>query len=139
MGKMKNEMMARCELAMMGKVVPCTNDEVQMMTEYIFSAMDKDPDTLVDILENAIQKYTKTNEVKYIVCNTVHGMRCITYLLESTSEDEEEQFPAPFEEDYGSGYPCAFCYVFNTESDWCSEFGDCFFEKKADGYYHRVS
>ena len=140
MSKVKSEMATRCELALMGKVVPVnSNDEVQMMTEYIFSAMGKDPSKLVNIVENAIQHYTKTNEVKYLVCNTVHGMKCITYLLASTSDDEEEKFPAPFEEDYGSGYPCAFCYVFNTESDWCSEFGDCFFEKRADGYYHRVS
>ena len=139
MSKVKSEMATRCELALMGKVVPVnSNSEVQAMTEYLFSAMGNDPNKLVDILENAICKYQK-NDVKYLVCNTVMGMKCITYLLASTSDDEEEKYPAPFEEDYGSGYPCAFCYVFNTESDWYSEFGDCFFEKKSDGYYHRVS
>ena len=139
MSKVKSEMATRCELALMGKVVPVnSNSEVQAMTEYLFSAMGNDPNKLVDILENAICKYQK-NEVKYLVCNTVMGMKCITYLLASTSDDEEEKYPAPFEEDCGSGYPCAFCYVFNTESDWCSEFGDCFFEKRADGYYHRAS
>lgn len=139
MGKMKQEMATRCELAMMGKVVTCNNDEVQSMTEYIFSAMGKDASNLVNILEDTIQKYSKDNNVKHLVCNTVMDMKCITYLLESSSDDEEERYPAPFEEDYGSGYPCAFCFVFNTDSDWCSEFGDCFFEKKSDGYYHRVS
>ena len=139
MSKVKSEMATRCELALMGKVVPVNCDsEVQAMTEYLFSAMGNDPSKLVDILENAICKYQK-NEVKYLVCNTVMGMKCITYLLASTSDDEEEKYPAPFEEDYGSGYPSAFCYVFNTDSDWCSEFGDAFFEKKSDGYYHRVS
>lgn len=139
MSKIKNEMATRCELALMGKVVPCTNDEVQAMTEYIFSAIGKNPDHLVNILENAIQRYQK-NEVKYIVTNTVMGMKCITYLLDSGVEkDHEEYYPAPFETDYGTGYPCAFCYVFNTESDWCSEFGDAFFQKQLDGYYHRVS
>ena len=139
MSKVKQEMETRCELALMGKVVPVNNnDEVQAMTEYIYSAMGYDPDKLVNILENAINRY-QTNEVKYLVCNTVMDMKCITYLLASTSDDEEESYPAPFETDYGTGYPCAFCYVFNTESDWCSEFGDCFFEKKADGFYHRAS
>ena len=139
MSKVKQEMETRCELALMGKVVPVnSNDEVQAMTEYIYSAMGYDPDKLVNILENAINRY-QTNEVKYLVCNTVMGMKCITYLLASTSDDEEESYPAPFETDYGTGYPCAFCYVFNTESDWCSEFGDCFFEKRADGFYHRAS
>lgn len=139
MSKVKQEMETRCELALMGKVVPVnSNDEVQAMTQYILSAMGKNTDNLVDILENAICKYQE-NKVKYIVCNTVEDMKCITYLLESGRNDPEETYPAPFEEDYGSGYPCAFCYVFNTESDWCSEFGDCFFEKKPDGFYHRVS
>ena len=139
MSKVKSEMATRCELALMGKVVPVnSNDEVQMMTCYLLDAMGRDSSKCVDILENAICKYQK-NEVKYLVCNTVMGMKCITYLLASTSDNEEEKFPAPFEEDYGSGYPCAFCYVFNTEIDWCSEFGDCFFYKKTDGFYHRVS
>lgn len=141
MSKVKQEMETRCELAMMGKVVEVrSNDEVQPMTQYIVTALkgEEQADKLVDILENAIQKYCK-NEVKYLVCNTVQGMKCITYLLDGSNLDEEERYPAPFEEDYGSGYPCAFCYVFNTEVDWCSEFGDCFFEKRADGYYHRVS
>lgn len=139
MSKMKRDLETRCELAMIGKVVPCTTDEVQMMTEYILDAFGLDTNNkLVYIVENAIQKYCK-NEVKYIICNTVRGMNCITYLLDGSNLDGEERYPAPFEEDYGSGYPCAFCYVFNTEIDWCSEFGDCFFEKRADGYYHRVS
>lgn len=139
MSKIKSEVATRCELALMGRVVECSNDEVQVMTEYIFRAIGKDPKSLVNILDNAIQKYSKTNEVKYLVCNTVMDMKCITYLLASTSEDVEEKFPAPFEEDYGTGYPCAFSYVFNTDCDWCSEFGDVFFRKDRDGFYHRAS
>ena len=141
--KITGEQSARCELAMMGKVVPInSNDEVQVMTEYIVKVLkgEEHANKLVDILENAINRYQE-NKVKYIVCNTVMDMPCITYLLDSGIEDEEDEdyYPAPFVEDYGSGYPCAFCYVFNLDSDWCSEFGDSFFEKRADGYYHRVS
>lgn len=140
MGKLKQEMETRCELALMGLVVPVhSNDEVQAMTDYLLNVMHGDSRECVDILENAIQRYVKTNEVRYLVCNTVMGMKCITYLLANTSDNEEERFPAPFEEDYGTGYPSAFCYVFNTDTDWCSEFGDCFFEKKSDGFYHRKS
>ena len=141
MSKMKREMEARCELAMMGKVIPVNdNSEVQAMTEYIVTVLTGDASNLVDIMENAINRY-QNNVVKYIVCNRVQGMNCITYLLDSGIEDPEDEYwyPAPFEEDYGTPYKCAFCYVFNLESDWCSEFGDCFFEKKSDGYYHRVS
>lgn len=138
MSKVKQEMETRCELALMGKVVPVNNDEVQVMTEYILSAMGYEEQLIDNYVENTINHYSQNN-IKYLVCNKVHGMSCITYLLECASDDEEEQYPAPFEEDYGTGSPCAFCYVFNPENDWCSEFGDCFFEKRADGYYHRVS
>lgn len=131
--EMKMEM--RAELALMGKVVPCVNDEVQEITKYLLSAMGKDPNKLCNILEESIQRFSSKNEVKFIVCNIVMGMPCITYLIDTNEEGE----PKPFEEDYGTGNPCSFCYVFNTESDWCSEFGDCFFEKKSDGYYHRIS
>ena len=140
MSKIKSEMATRCELAMMGLVIPVNdNSEVQAMTEYIMTVIKGDADNLVDILENAICKYND-NKVKYLVVNRVHDMPCITYLLDSgVDKDDEDYYPAPFEEDYGTGYPASFCYVFNLDSDWCSEFGDCFFEKKADGYYHRVS
>lgn len=139
MSKIKSEMATRCELAMMGKVVPVNdNSEVQSMTEYIVTAIKGEAD-LVDIVKESINRYHE-NKVKYLVCNTIMGMPCITYLLDSgVDKDNEDYYPAPFEEDYGTGMPCAFCYVFNLESDWCSEFGDCFFEKKADGYYHRAS
>ena len=138
MGKVKQEAETRCELALMGKVVPVNNnDEVQFMTEYILSAMGHDEPLIEDFVSKTINYYGQNN-VKYLVCNTVMDMKCITYLLESAS-DGREHYPAPFEEDYGTGHPCAFCYVFNTDVDWCSEFGDCFFEKRADGFYHRVS
>ena len=142
MSKIKREMATRCELAMMGKVIPVNdNSEVQSMTEYIVTVIKGEDyaSKLVDILENAICRYQE-NKVKHLVVNTVHGMPCITYLLDSgVDKDHEDYYPAPFEEDYGSGYPASFCYVFNLDSDWCSEFGDCFFQKKADGYYHRAS
>lgn len=139
MGKVKQEMETRCELALMGKVVPVNNNnEVVPMTNYIFSAMDTEKTVIEDFIEKTINHFGNNN-VKYLVCNTVEGMKCITYLLENADKDDEESYPAPFEEDYGTGTPCAFCYVLNTDCDWCSEFGDCFFEKKEDGFYHRVS
>lgn len=138
--KIKSEMAARCELAMMGKVVPVNdNSEVQVMTEYIISVLQGNGEDCVDVLENAINAYHE-NKVKYLVVNRVMDMPCITYLLDSgVDKYHEDYYPAPFEEDYGTGCPVSFCYVFNLECDWCSEFGDCFFEKRPDGYYHRVS
>ena len=111
------------------------------MTRYILNAIGHENDYKdLDVVKDKICQYSEYNEVKYLVCNTILGhMKCITYLLASTSDDEEENYPAPFEEDYGTGAPCSFCYVFNTDADDCSEFGDCFFRKRADGFYHRVS
>lgn len=138
--KINSDMATRCELALMGKVVEVhSNEEVNAMTRYILSALGHADDYKdLNILEDRVCQYNQ-NEVKYLVCNTVMDWKCITYLLASTSDDEEEFYPAPFEEDYGTGSPCAFCYVFNTDADDCSEFGDYFFKKKSDGFYHRIS
>ena len=135
MSSIKNEAMARCELALMGKVVPInSNDEVQFMTDYILEVLDRDEFKDLDIIKERICRYSKNNEVKYIVVNTIlDTMRCITYLIDTHEEGE----PAPLEEDWGTGFPCSFSYCFNVDADDCSEFGDTFYSKEADGYYHR--
>lgn len=140
MSRVASEMETRAELALMGKVVKVRdNSEVIPMTEYMLSAMGVNSHLNPNFLEDTICKYSN-NKVKYVVCNVVHGMKCITYLLESgASENSEDYYPAPLTEDYGTGYPSAFCYVFNVDNDWCSEFGDCFFHKRSDGFYHRAS
>ena len=136
MKSIKNEAITRCELALMGKVVPVySNDEVQSMTDYILEVLDRDDEFKdFDIIEERICRYCKNNEVKYIVVNTIlDTMRCITYLIDTNEEGE----PAPLEEDWGTGFPCSFSYCFNVDADDCSEFGDTFYSKEADGYYHR--
>lgn len=138
MSKVRQEIEARCELAMMGKVQKCESHEVEFVFHYIKSALGHEDDyNDIDVLEDRIKRFTDTNEVKYVTCYMVYNMPCICFLLESTSQDKEERYPAPFEEGYGTLYKCAFCYVFNLESDeCCSEFGDVFFKKLSDGYYH---
>lgn len=118
----------RCELALMGIVVTTDDSTVQAMTEYICQVLKK---PIVNVLES-IKRYND-NKVKYLVVNRVMGMPCITYLLENG-----EEYPKPFEEDYGSGFPSAFCYVLNIADPECSEFGDCFFKHQPNGW-HRVS
>lgn len=139
MSKIKDEIATRCELALMGKTVPVNNnDEVQEMTNYILGVLEKSEYYKdLDIVKNRICRYSEKNKVTHLVVNTskICGYRHITYCIDTQEEDE----PKPFEEDYGSGYPCAFSYVFNVDADDCSEFGDCFFKKYADGFYHRVS
>lgn len=134
MGKVKNEAMGRAEMMMMGMCIPVNNEEVQFMTEYILGVLGcaeqfKD----VDFFKDRICQYGE-NKVTYMTTCKCLDMPCVVFCLEN------EDSPKPFEEDYGSGYPAAFCYVLNTVDDnMCSEFGDCFFEKRPDGHYHRVS
>lgn len=134
MGKVKNEAMGRAEMMLMGMCIPTNNDEVQFMTDYILTVLGvKEQYEELNVLKDCINQFHE-NKVTYMTTCRVMDMPCIVYCLET------EDAPPPFEEDYGSGYPAAFCYVFNTvDHEMCSEFGDCFFEKRADGHYHRVS
>ncbi len=138
------------ELALMGKCVPVTEEQVNPITQYLlvtFKSMQPMGDIALsqfhsgwDVLSERIRKYTSTNDVAYITTSMVYDDPVIVYLLKSRATDEDEKFPDPFVEDYGTGYPCAFTYCLNPYEDYtCSEFGDAFFEKREDGYYHRVS
>lgn len=137
MGKMKQMMEDKSELALMGKFVPVENeDEVRFITDYILNVLDAERLRNMDIYKECLHRYSDTNKVTNIGTCRVMGMPCIVYCI----DPQDGETPKPFEEDYGTGSPCAFCYVLNTEAhEMCSEFGDCFFEKRADGYYHRVS
>lgn len=138
MGKMKQMMEDKSELALMGKFVSVENeDEVRFITNYILTVLEKDEQFKdLDIYKDCLHRYNDTNKVTNIGTCRVMGMPCIVYCI----DPQDGETPKPFEEDYGTGNPCAFCYVFNTtDHEMCSEFGDCFFEKQADNYYHRVS
>lgn len=138
MGAIKRRMEDLSELALMGKFVPVENeDEVRFITNYILTVLGKDEEFKdLDIYKDYLHRYNDTNKVTNIGTCRVEGMLCIVYCIDC----QDCEIPKPFEEDYGSGFPASFCYVFNMDAhDMCSEFGDCFFEKRADGYYHRVS
>lgn len=144
MSKVAEEIATRCELALMGKAQEVRDQsEVQTMFEYICGALSKDPKSYEggeDVLNNRIRQYTETNDVAYITTCTIYGMPVIVFVLKSTAKDEDERYPDPFTEDYGTGCPCAFTYCMNMVDDqMCSEFGDSFFKKMADSFYHRVS
>lgn len=138
MSKIKQHYEAKAELALMGKFVPVdSEDEVRFLTDYILTVLDGEHlIKSIDIYKDCLHKYNDTNKVTNIGTCKVLGMPCIVYCI----DPQDGETPKPFEEDYGTGTPCAFCYVFNVQAhEMCSEFGDCFFEKRADGYYHRVS
>lgn len=132
---MKNETKAKAEVALMGAVVRTNSDqEVRDLTEYILNVMGAENLKSLDVLKFRIRKYTEDNTVYGLCTNRVMGMPCITYLIDT----HDGETPAPLEEDYGTGYPCSFCYVLNLSADeMCSEFGDCFFEKRGDLYFRK--
>lgn len=120
-----------CELAMCGCAVEVkSRGDLVLMVNYIIRELKDNP--LPDGISLLKPVLKDGYDVKYLSCTTVQGMRCINLCLET------EDLPKPFEEDYGSGYPCSFCYVLNLDAPEFSEFGDCFFEMR-DGYYHRIS
>jgi len=133
---MTGDTKARCELAMTGRVVKCTNSEVVDCIRYISKVVQK---WTTDVQEkvNSFLEYLKTSsdnlKVRSMVCNTIYEDTCITFLIEAKS------LPKPFETDYGSGYPCSYSYTLNLSCPYFSEFGDTFYEKRSDGFYHRVS
>ena len=136
MSKIKRELEDRAELAMTGRFVPVENEEeVRFMTSYITVALNKEHYSDLDIYEEFLHRYNNKNKVTHVGTCRVLGMPCIVYCI----DPQDGETPKPFEEDYGSGYPCSFSFVFNLDYESCSEFGDCFFEKREDGYYHRVS
>lgn len=149
MGKVKQNADDLAELALMGKFVSVDTEDnvdlVRYITDYIRNVFsigekivekpDKDDGSGDDIYIDHVHRYNGRNKVTHIGCNTVEGMRCITLCIDT----QDNELPKPFEEDYGSGYPCSFCYVFNYDAPEFSEFGNCFFEKQEDNYYHRVS
>lgn len=136
MSKIKQHYETRAELMMMGKFLEVT-DEVQFCTDYIITSLGyEDKFRGLDIYKDHIHKYNDTNKVTHMGTCRVYGMPCIVYCI----DPQDDETPKPFTEDYGSGYPASFCYVFNLDDpEMCSEFGDCFFEKREDGCYHRVS
>lgn len=126
MSKVKREAEARAEVMMMGLTVPVNDNEVQFMTDYIKTVLGYE-NLEVDVLER-LNQYGK-NTCTHMTTKRVYGMPCIVYCLEG------EDYPKPFEEDYGTGYPSAFTYVLNlADDDMCSEFGDSFFEKHGNTY-----
>lgn len=133
MGNMKAALEAKAEMALRGNMVYVDNDsEVEFMTDYIRTVLQDTVQTF-DIFDR-IRKYNEDNVVKYIGTCRVLGMPCIIYAI----SNPRNEVPEPFSDDYGSGYPVAFCYVYNlTYDEMCSEFGDVAF-KSYGPFYRRA-
>ena len=131
----ENQLRAKAEIALMGAVVRTeTDEEVRYLTEYILNVMEAEDLKNFDVLNFRIRKYNKDSTVYGLCTNRIMDMPCITYLIDT----HDSNTPAPLEEDYGTGYPCSFCYVLNLiDDEMCSEFGDCFFEKRGNLYFRK--
>ena len=121
---------ARLELAMMtGNVVLLNNEkDIKYALDYILSAIGSDK-TGEDIYDAAL-RYSDKDETRIAGISTsmVYGDPCINVIL----CDKNEELCL----DRESGI---LCYVFNSQSDICSELGFCFFEKRDNDTYHRIS
>ena len=125
MSEMKRYLEDVSELALMGKVIDVQTDEVQTVLDYILEVLGENPEDYTDFVKNHIRKYNKKTEVKGITTNEIMGMRMITFRVGAYHNYGDCKY--------------ALCYVLNLDCPDFSEFGDSFFEKKVDGYYHRVS
>lgn len=125
MSEMKRYLEDVSELALMGKVVDVNTDEVQTVLDYILTVLGENTEDYTDFVKTHIRKYNKKNEVRGITTNEIMGMRMITFRVGAYHNYGDCKY--------------ALCYVLNLDCPDISEFGDSFFEKRADGYYHRVS
>lgn len=116
------------DLVSTGKVIQIDEKNLEKLLECIAVVTGKDYSE-IDLPE------FKEVKVTHVCVNRVLDMECVTLCLKSL----DNEFPEPFKEDYGTGYPTAFSYAVNLDCPYFSEFGDVFFEKRADGFFHRAS
>lgn len=137
------ELSAMAELMLQGRVQVFDNMDMTLEQNktittwfccYLLNVMHADEDTYpIDYLEDAhkiwdsVQKYGD-KIVKHMVVNTIGGMVTITFGL----DDEND----PWHEDLENNW--IFSYVYNVTCPDLSEFGDTFYEKRSDNFYHRI-
>lgn len=135
----KSKLSDLSELAMMGKYVAIekenNHEQVNFITDYILKTNDKEDNYKnIDIYKDRINQYSE-HIVTHIGVNTINGgERVISYVIEPVNN--EEDIPPNFTEDYGD-LKLTFCYTLNLDYDLNSEFGNCYFELRQDGFYHR--
>lgn len=137
----KSELNAVAEMALMGIVVPCEDDEAQYIAEYIAKVVNL-PFDVTDICVQ-INKHNpegKENHIKYISVNKIEDMPIISFLLQiDVDENDEWYYPRPLTFEDGEDISYTFCYCYNLKVDYFSEFGDCCFTKDSNGFFHRVA
>ena len=142
MGKVKQEMEALCEVAMMKGhvVIPRIVENggydycLETMVMYCLNVLSD-----YDVEEkfgDRVHELCNNEQASGFCCNKVMDMSCITILLLDT-ETLYNPVPNNLSKDVSKNYQS--CYVLNATVPEFSEYGDCFFEKRADGCIYRVS
>lgn len=83
------------------------------------------------IVTQAVQNCGPGTRISHLVVNKVYGETHIVLLLDIPGEQD-------LTEDTILGDKGVLSYVYNVESEWCSEMGRTFFERRADGAIYRV-
>ena len=138
--KLSSMQKAKIEMAMMsGHVVKVSNTYLKATLEYYLPAMNVQTEDLGEYIKNVLNvvyhQYNKEEDERQVVAlcfNRIYDMPCITFVFnQGYVDDEVYSDDSNGEEifyhnlDFGAH---AFCYVLNLSSDWCSEFGYCYFK-----------
>lgn len=131
------EMLAASVAVVKGSLVTrSVTTKLEVVSDYIIGALCESEELREVVHEMALKKVFEKYNVVGICVNTVMDMKVITYVL----LDEETGYnpiPNNMTDDASRNYQ--FCYCLNLNIPEFSEYGDCFFEKRANSTIHRVS
>lgn len=146
MSKLTSTQRTRLELALMGWVVSCDEDAVDIVeaTRYLLSATQgihkKTEEEMTEAAKEAVKgihKYEDEdnhNKVRFIAIGSQDDMLLVTYILDTGDDYSPCHFSDPKElvnhkeRSVADGKVCYwFSYVYNVSVPEFSELGDCFF------------
>lgn len=119
------ELMTRCEMALMGVAVSIEKEEVKDAISYIASAIGTEVNA-EEVFDTMFQYCSEGFDVGHLVCNTIGDMYCVSV----TIKYEGEKYDLTDEDG-------VLCSVYNFTFPDCSELGYCFFAEKS-GYIRRI-
>ena len=102
-------------------------DELRGILDCLSLVIEFSPDEVL----KKVCDFRKEDRIHSLVVNTLveTGDICISFVLDS------DEYPAEEELDSQEG---VLAYTFNASCEMYSEGGYIFFEKQADGFYHRI-
>ncbi len=134
---LKNKYSTESELALMGHLIQLglmagNKEEAIFILDYICQVLGVKTDEVngESIYERAMAYCDEGTKVAGISTSRIMGEDRVINIVLKTKDEEV---------DFASEEGC-FCYVYNIDDDWCSEYGYSFFEKEFGlPYYHRIA